>query len=77
MTFADIADIFSQAKAADNDPGLEIDLLKGEVLAFTTDATKPDGKGGKRGFILIGYILGTSGSDGSIELTIIVEEESW
>ena len=76
VTFADIADIFSQAKAADNDPGLEIDLVKGEVLAFTTDATKPDGKGGKRGFILIGDILGTSGSDGSIELTIIVEEES-
>jgi len=51
-------------------------LVKGEVLAFTTDVDKPDGKGGKRGFILIGDILGTNGSDGSIELTIIVEEES-
>jgi hypothetical protein len=76
VTFADIEETFSQAKAADNDPGLEIDLAKDQVLAFTTDADKPDGKGDKRGFILIGDIVGTNGSDASITLTIIVEEES-
>lgn len=76
VTFADIEENFSQAKAADDDAGFENLLVKDEVLAFTTDANKPGEKGGKRGFILIGDIVEGSGSDGSIKLTIIVEEES-
>lgn len=76
VTFADIDATFAQAKAVDSDPGFESLLVKDEVLAFTTDADKPDSKGGKRGFILIGDIVEDAGELGSIKLTIIVEEES-
>ncbi|MEQ9374434.1 MAG: hypothetical protein RIG68_04625 [Imperialibacter sp.] len=73
-TWADIDAAVEAATAADADPGIESGLEEGEVLAFVTASTKTGGS--KKGLILVKSITGAAGSDGKIELEILVQEDA-
>lgn len=69
-TWADIDEAF---EAGTDEAGVKTQLTVGTVLAFATDSGKTGGS--KKGLILVKSITGTSGSDGRIELEILVQEE--
>ena len=71
-TYADIDAELEAADPEDSTPGIESNLVAGEVLAFETDADK-DG-GSKKGLILIKSITPGDGENGQIELDILVQE---
>lgn len=68
-TYADIDDAYDNGTPED---GTVANLAIGDVVAFETDADKTGGS--KRGLILVKDIVGTDGSDGQIELEILVQE---
>lgn len=74
VTWADIDNVFDTTDGEITDPDNITGLVVGDVIGFTTDATK-DG-GAKRGLIEIISITPGTGVDSAIELEITVQEEA-